>query len=188
METINKKLAITIELQREMEELARIAWKELAEKLSVRYISSRSPAPHITLELNFRGKHEAVTKILEDVAIQFSSFSIEGFGLGAFVAETPIVHIRWRLNKDFFNLKKALSNELENANKLQIIKKYQPDENWQAKTTLAFMDTSYENLSQILNIVRPLDFKQELIVNGIALYEYSIEEGERKLAFCGFNT
>ena len=183
----NRRMAIVVELQSEMETAARAAWEKLAENISVRFISSRSPAPHITLQSNLHGRRDEVVEIMEGVASQFRSFAICGNGLGVFVDETPVVHIRWRLCHVLLDLKKALDDALDHAAHQQPIKGYARDDNWLAKTTLAFKDSSYENLFQILQIIKPLDFRQNMIVNGISLYEYSLETREKKIAYCRFN-
>lgn len=188
MRNAEKGLAVVVELQGQLEGLARKVWKELEEEVCVKYIPSLSPAPHIALEYGFKAEYNRLEELLTNVSSRFSSFSINGMGLGVFVDDTPVVHIRWQMNKHFLGLKNTLSTGLLRANKQGFITEYESDENWQAKTTLAYKDSSYEKLNQILSIARPYNFRQKMIVNGISLYEYSNEKGEQKLDFFPFKT
>lgn len=178
----DKKLAVVIELQGEMESQSRLAWKTLAENLSVDFIPSMSVAPHITIDSGFRGNHKSVCELLGDIALQTSSFTMCGNGIGVFITESPVVHVRWLLNEKINKFKCKLGDALEEANRNNKISEYEKDYNWLAKTTLAFNDTNYTNLVDVVNIVRILDFKQKMIVNKFALYEYSLDEGENKIA------
>jgi|TARA_B100000315_G_scaffold236142_1_gene251658 2'-5' RNA ligase len=188
MGSIDKRLAVVIELQGQLERSAREVWKKLAEEISVKYVSSSSPAPHIALEYGFKAQYDRLVKLLDNISTQFSVFSINGMGLGVYVYDAPNVHIRWRMNNNLLNLKNTLRTELSRANEQGVIAEYEEDESWQAKTTLAQKDTSCDNLSQILGLARPYDFSQETIINGFSLYEYSDEEGERKLDFFQFGS
>jgi len=183
---VDKMLAVVIELQGQMKEQARIAWKNLKEKNNITYISSRSVAPHITLESGFYGNYSQVKKVLKTVSRQFYPFYIQGGGIGIFVSETPVVHVRWKLNERFFLLKQLLAEALQRANQQKDITEFRININWEAKATLAFHDSSYENLYSILNTLKSDHFKKKMLVSGLSLYEYSAEEGEKKIAFFPF--
>jgi 2'-5' RNA ligase len=181
-----KKLAVVIELQGKMENQARSAWKDLEEQHNVTYISSRSPAPHITLESGFSAKYFYKEQLLRNISNQLDSFYIEGMGLGIFVAKTPVVHIRWQINECFLLLKQMLSTLLQSANEQKDISGFKMNLNWQAKTTLAFRDSSYENLYSILQTLQSNLFNDKMHINGLCLYEYSTEGGEQKISFFPF--
>ena len=186
---MNNKLAIVIELNGQMEKSARDSWKLLSELFSIRYISSRSPCPHIAIVSGFSGKHGSINTILKNLVKNITPFSITGNGLGVFVANTPVIHIRWNINKKLFSLKSTVTKALNNAFDEKLIKEKlnTPDYNWIAKTTLGFNDASYLNLPVVLNKLEQIDFKKELIVSGISLYEYSTEYGENKIGFFKFH-
>ena len=177
---------MVIELQGEMEAHARSALKNLKDELNVDFISSGSPSPHITLESGFHGDSTSLERLLRDIAKQSNSFYINGKGLGVFVSKTPVVHIRWQLNERFLILKQILSNSLQGAFERHEITEFKKNIDWVAKTTLAFQDSSYENLYFILNTLQSNHFNMEMLIDGICLYEYSIEEGDQKLAFFPF--
>ena len=178
---------MVIELQGEMEAHTRSALKNLKDELNVDFISSRSPSPHITLESGFHSDSNSLERLLRDIMKQSNSFYINGNGLGVFVSKTPVVHIRWQHNERLLNLKQTLSNALQRAFERNEITEFKKNIDWVAKTTLAFQDSSYENLYFILNTLQSNHFNMEMLIDGICLYEYSIEEGhEKKLAFFPF--
>ena len=107
-------------------------------------------------------------------------------GLGIFVSKTPVVYIRWQLNERFLILKQILSTALQGAFERDEITEFQKNLDWVAKTSLAFQDSSYENLYSILKTLQSNQFNMEMLIDGICLYEYSIEEGDQKLSFFPF--
>ena len=178
----DNNLAIVIELQGEMKDKAMLAWEKLARDFSVDYIPSMSVAPHITICSGFKGDPVLISEILNNLAMQLRSFSIQGNGLGVFVADTPVVHVRWTLNDEILNFIKTINNTLLEASRSNAVKGYNHDKNWVAKTTLAYNDTDYNNLCPVLNMLRTMDFNCNMIINTFSLYEYSLLEGEKNIA------
>ena len=78
------------------------------------------------------------------------AFTIIGRGLGIFVAETPVIHIRWNINEKLLQFKHLVSNFLDHSQNERVISNYSIDLNWIPKTTLAYKDTSYKDLSKII--------------------------------------
>ena len=186
---IMKYFAVVIELNGDMEKLARHAWDILSNKLSIKYISSRSPCPHFSLGGGFQGKPEDVFEIMQRVGEQSQPFSIMGNGLGVFVRATPVVHIRWILNENLTRLRDCLNEQLINVsdiNHSSSIKGFIENTDWVPKATLAFKDSTYEKLYEILKFVRPLKFDQEIMVDRIALYKFSIKDGDERLGYVNF--
>ena len=185
---MNNKLAIVIDLNSQMEKAARDAWDLLGKKYSIRYISSRSPSPHIAIDSGFTGKYDLIKVILKNFVKNMSPFTIQGNGLGIFIARTPVIYVRWNLNKEFMLLKQSMTKTLKSAFDKNIIEGTTkiPEYNWLAKTSLAFNDTSYRILPEILHDLKPIDFKKDMMVFGISLYKYSIEDGENKIGYFEF--
>lgn len=181
MSNDEKLLAIVIELQGDMLYSALAAWSELRVKLCLDFISSVSPAPHITLESNLNNEHKQLSTIVNDIAINVPEFTIQGNGVGVFIEDTPVIHVRWSMNNDLFLLKKILSKKLQQKGMLLPANENAAHYNWLPKTTLAYKDSSYENLSEILRIIRAIDFKKEMNVSELSIYEYSYGYKEKKL-------
>jgi len=175
-----KLLAVVIELNGEMLDSALTAWNELENNLSVKFISSMSHAPHITLESNIQCEYKELSKIVSNVASRISAFSIKGNGLGVFVVDTPVVYIRWSKNNELLHLKTMLKDSLNTAYKHDEVELYNEDVNWLAKTTLAYKDSSYDKLSDILSVCRLSHFKYTMQVTELSIYEYSDEYPEKK--------
>jgi 2'-5' RNA ligase len=179
-----KYFAIAIDLNGELEKLAREAWHLLNEHLSINFISTNSSCPHITLESGFYGNQNAALAIIKQVARKTASFSITANGLGVFIRESPVVYIRWTNNDSLFNLRQAFMMKLsKQASETHYgpIAGYRFDVDWLPKTTLAYSDTSFDTLTETLRVLSPLIFNYTLEVKKLTLYEYSHGNPEKKL-------
>lgn len=177
-------LAIAIDLNGEIEKLAREAWRLLKENFSVNFISTNSPCPHITLESGIYGNLNSLLAVIKEVATHTAPFHIKANGLGVFIGESPVVHIRWLNNASLLNLRQAFMMKLlEKASEVPYssIAGYQSNIDWLPKTTLAYKDTSLETLSETLKVLSPLPFNCSLEVTKLTLYEYSDGNPEKQL-------
>tara|TARA_B100000959_G_scaffold244238_1_gene268061 strand:+ start:107 stop:463 length:357 start_codon:yes stop_codon:yes gene_type:complete len=115
------KNALVINLNGEIKIAALKAWEELRNKFSIKYISSRSPCPHIAIIYDFEIiKYETFKSRITRFCNNMTSFIVSARGLGVFVAETPVVYLRWRVNKYLTLLKNNLSNFLKSLEKEKI--------------------------------------------------------------------
>jgi 2'-5' RNA ligase len=177
-------LAIAIDLNGELEILAREAWHLLKENLSINFISTNSPCPHITLESGIFGNQSSLLSIIKEVATHTAPFSIKANGLGVFIRESPVVHIRWFNNAPLFNLRQAFTKKLlerTSESPHSSIVDYKSNIDWLPKTTLAYKDTSLETLSETLKVLSPLAFNCSLEVRKLTLYEHSEGNPEKQL-------
>lgn len=185
-----KYFAIIINLNGELEQQARKGWQLLKHNLSIKFIASNSPCPHITLESGFYGNQNSVLEAMSKVAKKTLPFTIKANGLGVFVQESPVIHIRWVNNKALIQLRQALAKELIERscdNPTDSIFAYQANANWIPKTTLAFKDSSYDTLPETLRILKPLVFDSILEVKELALYEYADKQPEKQLDSISLN-
>ncbi len=179
-----KYFAIVIDLNGELEKLAREAWHLLKEQFSIHFISTNSPCPHITLESGFRGNQTSVLAVTKEVASKTAPFSITANGLGVLICESPVVYIRWINNDSLFNLRQTFMKKLsERTSKTphSSIEGYQSNIDWLPKTTLAYKDISIDTLSETLKVLSPLVFNCTLEVTKLTLYEYSDGNPEKQL-------
>ena len=185
----NLKNALVIDLDGESKKLALKAWEQLRNHFEIKFISSRSPCPHITLESDFEVlNHKQFKTRLSVFCKTQPSFFLDTRGLGIFVVDSPVIYIRWRKNNNLNLLKNNLSEFLELAQKDMIIKNYSVVEDWAPKTTLAYNDSQYECLGDIIQLFRFDEFKNSMKVRSISLYEYSNELGEKNLDKFYFNS
>lgn len=186
-----KYFAITINLNGELEQLAREGQQLLKKHLSIKFISTNSPCPHITLEGGLYGNQNSVLTAMSEVANKTLPFSIKANRLGVFVQESPVIHIRWVNNKALIQLRQELAEKLierSNDNPSDSISGYQGNVDWLPKSTLAFKDSSYDTLPEALRILKPLVFDSILEVKKLALYEYSDGQPEKQLDTISLNT
>ena len=181
------KLAIVVELSGRMEALSTEVWKELERSLSVNFISSRSPWPHIPLAHGFTANNNDVKTEFINFFNTVKPFIISGLGVGVFAAETPVVHVRWELSREFIRLKKNIDKMLYHASNKGLISNYNSDINWVAKTTLAYGDTSYKKLFEILDLIRIKKFTYPMLISKCFLYEYSESDGEKNIMCLPFS-
>ena len=175
MKSDEKLYAIAIQLNCCMEKENRQAWHMLDDKFGLKYISSRSDTPHLTILHDFKAEKQLMCTELEELSKKLTTFKITGNGLGIFVSSTPVIYIRWDINQQLLDLADSLRNHLSFVDKKINL-------NWIPRSTLAFKDTNYDNLSQILMELQKLDFKREMVVDTLCLIEYSLEMGEKIIA------
>ena len=106
MEKQNKQHALVLELSGSMRKEAEAAMKILSDALGIAYLQSRSPCPHISLatELTIVDIRQ-FWKDLSFGVTGLEKFILRGNGLGIFVRENPVIHIRWKLNQPLKNLR-----------------------------------------------------------------------------------
>jgi hypothetical protein len=167
-----KYLAVVIELSGSMKEFAVEAWKRLKNEQNISFISDNSPCPHFMLVSGVTfDELDRLRGILTEVSSITPSCKIKGNGLGVFVREQPVIHIRWNLSPNIISLQQEIQDHLgQNA-----------DPNWVAKSSLAYKDSSYENLKLSLELLSGIDFNLTMDVNSIAIYQYGEGECEKKL-------
>ncbi len=173
-----KNYAVVIKLTGEILENSLLAWDILNKKFKVRYISSRSPFPHITLSAGQCHVLENVFKEVKEAAAEYSPFEIHSNGLGVFVKKSPVIYIRWTHSKQLYNLFNFLENSFKKT--WEKPEKNFQSEYWLAKTTLAYSDVSYSDLPFVLEFLRTIDFEKQMVAEGLSLVEYD-KEGEREL-------
>jgi 2'-5' RNA ligase len=178
-----KYFAIVIDLNQELEKHAREEWRLLEEQFSIQFISKNSPCPHIAIESGLYGDENKVLEIMQEVASQSPPFTIMGNGLGVFVGQTPVIHIRWVNNKSLINLRIKFGEAFEKQCQAPngTLSGYRENPDWLPKTTLAYKDSSYENLPDVLKLLQRMPFDSKLEVSQLTLYEYSEGNPEKQL-------
>jgi hypothetical protein len=167
-----KLLAVIIELNSTMKTTALEAWKRLKDKQNISFISDNSPCPHFMLlsGISFE-RLSQLRKILNELASEHSPCQIKGNGIGVFVRDTPVIHIRWNICSNIISLQQDISCQLCN----------EADQNWVAKSSLAYNDSSYESLNESLGLLSDLDFESYMHVESIAIYQIETDRPEKKL-------
>ena len=183
-----KQLALVLRLSGSMLHAANRAMKILSERFSISYIASRSPSPHITIDSKFRISdikqfHSTLGASLEHTA----SFFLKGKGLGIFVLGTPVIHIRWTVNDELNALRKQTHLCLLDLQKQGVVSGYRNDPSWLPKTTIAFSDTSYDNLTAVLESINGINFSGSFRVENLSIYEYSLKGGEISIGNIDFH-
>ena len=107
-----------------------------------------------------------------------SRFVLEARGLGIFVERSPVLHVRWKINEELYILRNRIHECLVDLQKEGTVSGYQADLNWLPKTTLAFRDTSYDNLPLVLNSIQGIDLSGSVQVDKLSTYKYSLKHGE----------
>tara|TARA_B100000073_G_scaffold318566_1_gene296788 strand:- start:52 stop:624 length:573 start_codon:yes stop_codon:yes gene_type:complete len=157
-------------------------WNELQKTYSIKYIASRSPCPHIALVSSFIIDNKRFFKIkFRELCKNIESFEIYTRGLGIFIQDTPVIHIRWRQNKKLRRLKKTVHRFLQNMQNEKIIRDYVNDEDWIPKTTLAYKDSSYDLLKNIISTSKQTIIDDSMMVENLNLYELSLKYGEKDI-------
>ena len=99
-----------------------------------------------------------------------------------------MIHIRWRVNEKLNSLRSQIYECLVDLQREGIVSGYRTDLNWLPKTTLAFRDTSYDNLPLVLNSIRDINFSGSFRVDNLSTYGYSLNDGESRMGDIKFKT
>ena len=182
MKNDKKRFALVIELSGLMLDSSNLAMKILSDRFSISYISTNSPSPHITIDSGFditdmRRFHSALDLMVGNI----QRFVLEGKGIGIFVERAPVIHIRWRVNEELNSLRSQIYECLVDLQREGVVSGYRADLNWLPKTTLAFRDTSYDNLALVLNSIRDINFSGSFRVDSLSTYGYSLNDGESRM-------
>ena len=125
-------------------------WNVIDKNNGIRFISSNSGLPHITLiaELDESKKEEIINSIKSSI-LSTKPFKICSRGFGAFLIETPLIYLRWKDSKKLNSLRSNILKDLK-KNKLvdtNLIENY----DWIPKTTICYKDIFYEN--NLINVI-----------------------------------
>ena len=116
-----------------------------------------------------------------------ASFFLKGKGLGIIVLDTPVIHIRWIVNDELNALRKQAHLCLLGLQKQGVVSGYRNDPSWLPKTTIAFSDTSYDNLTAVLESINGINFSGSFHVENLSIYEYSLKDGEISISNIDFH-
>jgi 2'-5' RNA ligase len=173
MEKGDHNFAVLLEIEGEMLKKATHVQMLLSEKFDIKYILDSSPRSHITLESGFTiNNFDRFKQNIMSLCEKISCFSLQAKGLGIFIAEKPVIYIRWSNNIELLSLKNQLQDLLKKSGTDSIVENYSIDLDWLPKTTLAYGDTNYENLSGIINLIRDLEFNESTKISSISTYSY----------------
>ena len=176
------KIALVVELNGNLLDKTNDLLSRLEDRFSIKYIPSRSPSPHITINYDFFiDDINSFKKSLSQFLSTRKKFNLTTNGFGVFVAKTPVIYLRWSIDKDLINLKYDLENFLINLNERKIIRNYYSDLNWIPKTTIAYNDSSYDNLQIVLKNIMESDLNGVILLDAISIYSYSEANGEKKI-------
>ena len=181
MESIHNRYAVVVELNGLMSESAKAAWRVLEKSYKIKFISSNSTNPHLTLISGFSGNLESIVSMLKKFISKCKGFKIRGNGLGVFLTDSPVVFIRWLLTQEFYEFTTRLSNTLMDLQQVKLINGFVPNYNWLAKSTIAYKDVNLSQLSNILHDLECYNFNAPMLVNNLCLYEYNPLGKEKNL-------
>lgn len=146
------------------------SWRILEEKFNIKYISSYD-IPHLTILAGDTKKIEVIFECLKNEKIK--KFKIFSPGLGIFANEKPNLYIRWdrseHLLKNSKNITNIVFNLFENIHETSNF----CSSKWVPKTTVAWKDLSYDNISSIYNEINFLFKKSYTIVDSIYFFDLS---------------
>tara|TARA_B100002051_G_scaffold46179_1_gene40760 strand:+ start:397 stop:939 length:543 start_codon:yes stop_codon:yes gene_type:complete len=128
------------------------SWEILKKKFNVKFISSRSPKPHLTIKSGFVGN---IPYFLNQIKKKkFKKLKLNSLGFGVFANKHPLLYIRWEQNKKLLKL----YNSIDKICSANFLKKSKNSEylHWVAKTSIAYKDFNYHNLSKILNNLKKI--------------------------------
>ena len=176
-----KRFAIVVELKDNMERQVRQAWSRLAQNLSISFISEVSVAPHVTLSHGFCGERALIVETFSDAVGRMKPFTISGNGLGIFLTDSPVLHVRWQMSRMGVQYRNETNRVLLGLSQSGLVTGFIEDFNWVAKTSLAYRDFELNQVVDAVGLLRDLDFHQEMLVDSLCLYEYELNQYEKRI-------
>lgn len=149
MAKIFLNLAIVIDLVDDVLLESTTIIQNLNLKYGIDFIYNSQKMPHIVLSVGQveSSEFEHLVITLESILDKLAVFEIESNGLGLFLSDKINLHIRWHQNQPLLDLKKRIENELKSVWEVDF--NYNSEFRWIPKTTLAYNDINYVNLSKI---------------------------------------
>ena len=169
-----KYLAVVIPLSGALLAQTLKCWDMLSEKYNLKYHSSHSVCPHITISSGRCVSRELFKEAVYSCIPQCTQITIKSNGLGVFVKESPVIYIRWFLSNELNNLSRLFQEKL-----ISIWSETDDSsmrELWLPKSTLALKDTSYEQLPSVLDGLTQYNFEQSMVVDKLTLLEIEGKE------------
>ena len=169
-----KLIAIVITFDKKTNTKLFDSWETLKKKFNIKYISSRSPKPHLTIKSGYTKDTFLLLKKLKKKKIK--KFKLNSQGLGIFANKHPLLYIRWEQSKKLIMLYNLI-NKISSAN---FINKSKNSEHlrWVAKTSIAFRDFKYQDLSKILNNLNKINLLKNIEAQKIEIMEIN-KKGEK---------
>jgi|FLOH01.1.fsa_nt_gi 2'-5' RNA ligase len=151
----------------------------LQDEHGIGFIGNSQQAAHITLCVGVisEDKLSLLFESLEDV-LKDETFVISTNGLGLFLQEKPNLHIRWRHNDKLYELKHLIKERLKGVWQEDTF--YNDDNNWLAKSSLAYEDFSYSHLSR-MNFDKIKIKNVDMQVREISIIQFENGQQEQEL-------
>ncbi len=178
MNTTTKKsslLAITLSLSGKDYKKILQSWNILKNKYNIKFISSRSPKPHITIISGYIKNLSLIKKKIR--RIYFKRFILRSAGLGVFLMENPLIYIRWEKNLYLTKLYELVDKNFNE--KIFKKTKFSGSFYWVPKTTIAYKDFKIKNLDKIFKSLKKISKPLSVKVDKIELMSASIKHGEK---------
>ena len=168
-----KEYALVINLDKDARLIVEKAWNLLINQ-EIKYISSRSALPHITILHGIKKPSTANLLIKEKIIPKTKKFNIESNGLGVFISKLPSIYIRWIINENIYKLRVLSEKTFKNK-----YKKNFSGLNWIPKSTIAFKDLKISQISKSLKKIKHINFNFQMKVEKLSLISYSIRSKEK---------
>ena len=149
-------------------------WKQLNNKFDIKYISSRSPKPHITVLSGYIEKPNLFINKLKK--IKFKKFYLCNIGIGLLAQKDPLLYLRWEYNEKLIKIFHFLN---DNFYKFFHNKKKQKFSYWMPKTTLVYKDLKYKDIKKVIDKLKILSNKDKILISNLELMEVDLKSGEK---------
>ena len=149
-------------------------WNILFQKHGIKYLSTHSACPHITISAGKCADAESFKQAVRSCLPQCMPITIQANGLGIFVKETPVIYIRWLLSRELMDMRMSFQKSLVTL--FSESDKTTSEEVWLPKSTLAINDVTYDQLPLVLNEFKSYKFEQKMLVNRVMIMEVDRKE------------
>tara|TARA_Y100000768_G_scaffold363526_1_gene323227 strand:- start:1709 stop:2248 length:540 start_codon:yes stop_codon:yes gene_type:complete len=150
------------------------AWRILEKEFNIKHMAYNHALPHITV---LAGQTRYIDKIYKKLKkIKFKKFKLQSPGLGIFANEKPNLYIRWENNLELLkNSEKIRKTTISHFKKI-FHNQVSNNSFWVPKTTVAWQDLRYKDMSQIFRKIRFMYKKKFVTINQIYIIELNTTE------------
>ena len=137
--------------------------------MNIKFMSTDHALPHITI---ISGKTKSIEKIYKKLKkSKIKKFKLKSPGMGIFANKEPNLYIRWEQSLELLKASSKIAKETSKF--FYKIKQNSNNSQWVPKTTLAWKDLKYDDLSLIFKKTNFIFNKKSAIISYIYLINFN---------------
>ena len=148
------------------------ALKIFKKDMNIKFMATNHASSHITI---LSGKTENIDKIYKKIKkLKLKKFKLKSPGMGIFANQDPNLYLRWEQSLDLAKISNIIRKQ--SSKLFHEVKQAPNNPMWVPKTTLAWKDLKYTDLSVIFKKTNFIFKKHEAVISFIYFLAYNHDE------------